>query len=207
MDSNTSSEQESPIPQFDIHVLKGVENYYNATNLLLYIKSCQEQLLKDEEKLLKVYTDGAFDSSQTLFERLSNHLQIGVKASSKKFGVCLLRLLRCQIDSHHYFDFFWCILDDKEIKKLLKSDGDIDIDTDIEISWDKIIDVLDENFNNYVSEFDLGGTAEATLYGWELSESSSGTGKRVETIIKRPTKEIALWGVDDLLKFAEEISD
>nr|QBK91348.1 MAG: hypothetical protein LCPAC202_03220 [Pithovirus LCPAC202] len=158
-------------------------------------------------KSLKVYTDGEFDGNQTLFERLSNHLQIGVKASSKKLGVCLLRLLRCQIDCHHDLDIFWCVLDDKEIKKLLKSKEILEI----EISWDKIIDILDGNFNNYVSEFDLGGTAEITLCGRELSGSLSekGTkrtsGETVKTVIKRPTKDIALWGVDDLLKFVEEV--
>ncbi len=156
------------IKLFDFELHNNNDHCANVKNLLLYIKYKQEGLK------INVYTDGEVGSHQTLFEQMVGRLQIGVKASSNEFGVCLLRVLKCMVDCHHDLNIFWWMPNEKfHFYEGENWKG---------YTWDRIINLLDKQFRGYVSEFNL------------IEETSE---------IKNPTKNIALWDVDDLLKFVE----
>ena len=77
------------------NIFNSVELKKTANTILKYLKLSRR---KDTTSL--VYTDGECDSVQTKFENLSNHLKIGVRATSFKEATILLRFLRLIIDDN-----------------------------------------------------------------------------------------------------------
>jgi hypothetical protein len=76
--------------------------------------------MQDRSGEMKVYFSGEFDSNQTEFEKKSNHLEIGVMASTKIEGLILLRLLRIIVDKNYRLllediSFDWKEIDGKEV--------------------------------------------------------------------------------------------
>ena len=65
---------------------------------LEFIEKLETYFLQNRSGEDRVYFSGEFDSNQTEFEKLSNHLEIGVIAPTKIEGLVLLRLLRMIVD-------------------------------------------------------------------------------------------------------------
>src|SRR3954454_8875419 len=82
-----------------------------------FVKSLLERVFTHLEEVSqkstapeKLYFSGEFDSNQTEFEQMSNHLEIGVQANDKPVGLILLGFLRIIIDKHP--NLIWFRLED-----------------------------------------------------------------------------------------------
>jgi len=92
---------------------------------------------------------GEFDSNQTRFEELSNHLVIGVKAQNEIVGEVLLSILRYIIDGHRFFDSY--------VADRLDIEGNDGIATLADI-----IQTLSESESAYFGSHDLNVVKEVT---------------------------------------------
>lgn len=127
----------------------------------------------------RVFFSGEYDSHQTIFERKSNNLEIGVIGNNSKVGLCLLHILRLIIDEHYKTQ--------KRLREMLFSD----VKFTNQLSIQMLISKLGKREKQYALNFKSSETFNTTLSKWNR------TTEEVEDIIITKTKEeIDIWDFD-----------
>ena len=108
------------------------------------IFSCLEKCPSEHEN--KIFIDGEFDSSQTNFEKQSNHCEIGVIANSPRVGYSLLLFLRMITDKNMNL-LIW----------IFKNMPNIDVD------MESIMKVVEKYETRYTDIFSMDEDIKRTL--------------------------------------------
>jgi len=139
-----------------------------------------DQAMKEENSSkedLKVYFSGEFDSNQTDFERMSNRLEIGVIARSKRVAIALLMLLRMSVDNYPSYVYF--LADDFEGYKEFESIDPKSVPKKL------LLDIVEKcTDDSYLSSFKLADEFVVELYGPSGKE-----------IVKKRLHEVDLWTI------------
>lgn len=104
--------------QHDYHHILSVDNvrqkYFSEHDKINYVEESDvyNHLPKIFERMrflernsgnkVRIYFSGECDSNQTDFERMSNHLQVGVMAKNPHVAYAMLRIVRAIIDHNEY---------------------------------------------------------------------------------------------------------
>lgn len=132
-------------------------------------KNCEHELLKEIAKTLqkeksyktKIYFSGEYDSNQTLFESLSNQLEIGVLAPNRKTGLVLLRFLRIIIDNYPK------LLMEDVMERYNEEDECEVLEYGSKIKMAEIIKEISKKEKHYLSEFHLTDELKTNFVGGE----------------------------------------
>ena len=128
----------------------------------------------------KLFIDGEGDTSQTEFERKSNFLRIGVKATqSDRQGYVMLCLLRCIIDEHPWLPLSYIFDADK-----------FEDQDEIDVSLDEACDILanDAHFQHATAHALIGNSDQVVS---RQMQSVDG-----EFTISTKVKDIDIWTCD-----------
>lgn len=148
-----------------------------TTPVFNFLMNHLKELSKKSTEPYKVYFSGEFDSNQTVFEKLSNNLQIGVIANNETTGLILLHFLRMIIDQHPDL-FFWNLQD--------KIGYDI---TEYEMSIDEIVALFARFEEQYMSSFDLNDIFVVKLRSWSK-----------EITIEHTINDVNIWTLERINK-------
>jgi hypothetical protein len=154
----------------------------------------------------RMYFSGEYDSSQTKFETMSNHLEIGVIAPTKEIAQNLLLVLRIMIDNNPYMiiasaeryieDKWWAEAEEgpEEGPEEEPEEGPEEEPEEAlrNASVSELRKMLIEH-DDYLSHFRLTEQPKNTLCGYDLE-----THQVVDEIISPPIDEIMLLTVHDV---------
>lgn len=128
----------------------------------------------------QLYFTSEFDSSQTIFERRSNHLEIAVEANNKKVGRVLVHLLRIIIDE--YPDLLLDMFEDDEYLE----------DLEREITFEDLIETLSRRESEVIC-YRSDEPLTTTLYG------SDGYGDIKKITIKKDRCDVEVWNMERIM--------
>jgi len=128
----------------------------------------------------KLFIDGEADGSQTEFERKSNFLHIGVKATqSDRQGYVMLCLLRCIIDEHPWLPLSYIFDADK-----------FEDQDEIDVSLDEACDILANGAHfQHATVHALNGNSDQVIS--RQLQSADG-----EFTISKKVRDIDIWTCD-----------
>lgn len=129
----------------DITDIDTIEDGYER-DLLDKIENHLRDRLNSVTNSYKLYFSGEYGSQQTIFETMSNHLELGVLSKDRTTALVLLRFVRMIIE---------------ENPELFLEDLD---DLTEEVPIELIVERLATGEENYLNEFELNEALTLTLY-------------------------------------------
>lgn len=142
----------------------------------------------------RIYFSGEYDSSQTRFERDSNHLRVGVVAKSPEVGMVMLFLLRVVIDQRP--DFLTDTLAEIVGSRVSETSDEDPSSAPVAFSW-LWTQVLATHEEQYSCNFSLHEQFRQELHGWK-----NGT-----TVVTADITTVDLWTLPRLEAELEDVID